>query len=533
MLGRRNSDAGDLGQPFMQCRREMIKRLRYHLSNIRKPLSREKQSNSGERAQPAAEGLSSTVAPKLYSRIFSSVFSFTLKSALVAACSVAVGIFIARLLGPTELGKFSLIITVSNTIGALIGLGLLQTLAKFIPQKLEINEKSELYTKSLTIVFLLFIVCAILYFVITTLLPVLPGEIKEVSFAFILLVGTGALLSINKGMLRGFGRFGLLPNLEAVQNLLPRIIALPILFYLVTSYKVVFYNVFFFQFLVLAITFYLLKPYLRVRGVRDLKIEKQVITFSLIMLGGSITYMLCTTVDTVLLRAMMNSEEVGYYAAGTQGPLVIQGMFLSPLAVPFLYYFSHPESAAETPNIIRYGTRVIGFAAGLVALVVFALADKLILFFLGADYSNSIAVLQIFSAHTFLLGILTFSAIYFLSINKPHIGVLIGLSSFAFNFIFDLILIPRMGASGAALASIIGQVISTMLYVAIMRRFGINLTVIFALFAMLGISFFASFRLYPSVGIPIYLLLGFVTRMITKQDIKNVYLVIKTRGKLE
>lgn len=496
-------------------------------------LSRLWQGGDNPRSFTTAES-TPTVSSELYSQIFKSVTSFTVKSALVAACGVVVGIFIYRLLGPTELGKLSLIITVSSTVGALLGLGLFDTLARFIPQKLETNEKSKLYTKALFIVSIVCIICAILYFIATALLPVLPQEIKEVRFGFILLIGITALLTINSGMLRGIGKFGLLPNLRALQELVPRIIALPILFYLVTSYEVVFYNVLFFQLLVLAITFYLLKPYLRIRAIRgakDLKIERQVIIFGLIMLGGSILYMLCKSVDIVLLRAMINPEEVGYYTAGTQVPFLISGMVLTPLATPLLYYFSHPESASETPNIIKYGTRVVGFAGGLISLLVLAFADRIILFFLGAEYVNSIPVLQIFSAQSFLVGILAFSGIYFLSINKPHISAIWLVSSvFALNFIFDLILIPRMGASGAALAQIIAQTITMVIYVALMKKFGISLTVVAILVVIFGLSFWASFELYPFLGIPIYLALGFITRMVTKKDIKDVYLMLKRRG---
>lgn len=502
---------------------------RYRLSNIRKRLNCGRRGNPDECAPPAVESLTPVEISKLYSQIFTSVAGFTFKTAFFTACGVVVSIFTYRLLGPAELGKLSLILTVSSTIGALLGLGFSETLAKFIPQKIAANDKSQFYTKSLAIVSLSFVVFALLYFAITTIFPILPHEIKEVRFAFLLLIGTYAVLGINNGMLRGIGKFNLLPNLGALKNLVPSIVALPILFYLIASYKVVFYNAFFFQFFTVAITFYLLKSHLKIKEVRDLKIERQVITFSLIMLGGSIVYMLCTTTNMVLLRVMMDSGKVGYYTAGTGIPIMLQGMFLSPLTVPFLYYFSHPESRAETQNIIRYGTRVIGFTAGIISLLIFALADKIILIFLGAQYSNSILVLQIFSTHTFLLGILTFSAVYFLSINKPHIGVLLGLLSFVLNFIFDLILIPYMGAAGAALAAIIGLAISLVVYIAIMRRFGVNLIFVFALATILGISFFVGFKMYVFLSIPLYLLLGIFTKMIRKGDIENMYRMLMQR----
>lgn len=499
------------------------------LINIRKSMNHGRRGNPDDCAQPIAKSLALAEISKLHSQIFISVAGFTFKTALFTAIGVVVGMLIYRSLGPTELGKLSLIVTVSSTVGMILGLGFCETLAKFIPQKIAANDKNQLYTKSLAIVSLSFVVFALLYFATTTIFPILPHEIKEVRFAFLLLIGTYAVLGINNGMLRGIGKFSLLPNLGALQNSVPGIVALPILFYLIASYKVVFYNVFFFQFLTVAITFYLLKSHLKIKEVRDLKIERQVITFSLIMLGGSITYMLCTTVNVVLLRAMMDAREVGYYTVGTSIPIMLQGMFLSPLTVPFLYYFSHPESRAETQNIIRYGTRIIGFTAGLISLLIFAFADKIILILLGAQYSNSILALQIFSTHTFLLGIFTFSGIYFLSINKPYIGVLLGLSSFVLNFIFDLILIPYMGAAGAALAAIIGLAVSLVVYIAIMRQFGVNLTFVFAMAAIFSISFFVGFKVYVFLAVPIYLLLGILTKMIRMDDIENMYGMLMPR----
>lgn len=277
-------------------------------------------------------------------------------------------------------------------------------------------------------------------------------------------------------------------------------------------------------------TFWILKKYLAVPR-NGLSIEKTVLTFSLSMALGSVAYLLTQTVDVILLRAMMDAKEVGYYSAGIRIPKLIQGMLLTPLQIPFLYYFSHPDSKKITRQIIEFGTKIIAFATGIGSLLLFTFADKIVLIVFGAPFENSINVLRIFSAHFFLLGFFTFVGPFFLSIKKPLVPVFLGLLGFAVNLIFDLILIPYWGAAGAALAGIICILAEMFVYLALMeKKYSIRISPkSLCLLILFGLSILVGMKVSVFLSMPVFVAACLALKIVDIEDLKKMAALIKEK----
>lgn len=186
---------------------------------------------------------------KIYSEILRSTAKFTSMKFVVTFLAALLSIITVRLLGPTELGKLSLTTQIAGVAGMFLGVGLTSTLAKFIPEKVRIEEKGDLYSKCLILILLLFLTLAGLFLILSFFFPLLPPEIKEVKIAFIIFIGISALYSVNTGMFKGIGKFNLLPKLDVLQSLVPKIITIALLYFWLRSFKIPFYNVFFLTFL--------------------------------------------------------------------------------------------------------------------------------------------------------------------------------------------------------------------------------------------------------------------------------------------
>jgi len=104
---------------------------------------------------------------------------------------------------------------------------------------------------------------------------------------------------------------------------------------------------------------------------------------------------------------------------------------------------------------VEEGTKIIGLFFGLLAMLFFAFADLLIYFLFGTMYSESILVMRTYSLWLFFLSLQIFFNSLLLAINKLISGTLVLFGFCIMNFILNILLIPKLGAFGAALSSVI------------------------------------------------------------------------------
>ena len=104
------------------------------------------------------------------------------------------------------------------------------------------------------------------------------------------------------------------------------------------------------------------------------------------------------------------------------------------------------------------------------ALIIVALAEWLIRTLLGPGYSASVPVLQAFTGIVFILGNQTFLGPYFYGIHRPLVPLLFGIGGFVLMFALDLVLIPKFGPVGAALAEVLAAVAQSLVYVGVMQH---------------------------------------------------------------
>jgi O-antigen/teichoic acid export membrane protein len=263
---------------------------------------------------------------------------------------------------------------------------------------------------------------------------------------------------------------------------------------------------------------YLLRNTLRAPSV---EFERTEIIFARTVLVGDIIRVLVNTINLYLIRAYMEPADVGIYAAGVRFTRMMEMLVLSPVAVPLLYYFSHPDSAHMKERIVRRGTRVVGAVMGLAALVLVVLAEPVVRIFLGEAYVGSADVARIYASHALGLGMLILVIPFYSSINKPHYTVMQGVLTFVVNLVLALILIPRYGPQGAAAAAVAAILVTVLAANVFLRlRFSIHgLSVVVRLFFLYGVSYaLVEFGL-PFVGIGLYAALVVPLGLIRRDDL--------------
>ncbi len=157
--------------------------------------------------------------------------------------------------------------------------------------------------------------------------------------------------------------------------------------------------------------------------------------------------------DTFILAIFSSPVMVGFYniAVGMAERLWI----VSSAPTTLMFPKAAAGVEAETVNLTaRLGRQVIIFSL-VGAVVMAALAWPVIVLFYGREFLPALVPLFILLPGIVLLGFGRVVGAHLFGSGKPHYGAKISLIALALTVVLDLILIPRIGIIGAALASTI------------------------------------------------------------------------------
>jgi len=466
-----------------------------------------------------------------YSEIFSSTSKYSSLRIILFAVSYVFYILITRLLGPQEFGKLALLIQLGTEIGTVLVIGLPMALTRFIPEMKLKKDRSILFSKSLNVSLIIFLGFSIIYFTVTYFFRnYIPEEIiqaKYFLFAFILIIG---MVKLGIGMLSGLGSFISGTVFDGSTHIIWRLISFLILiFFTYRQFRLIFSVNVIVHFVVMVIIFLVLRNYFVLSGF---KIDSKIIKFSITVMASQIIFALIAVMDPLLIRIMLDSSsEVGFYYAGTRIPLLFQTLFFAPLAIPFLYYFSRPDSTFKIKEtIVKFGTKMLTIIFAVISLLVYSFADKFILLFFGREYSNSIIVLQIFSFTLFFIALEVFSTPYFLSVKKPFIPLILGAVYLVLVITLNFIFIPIFKSAGPAISALCGLGVRITMYLVLLKKQKINFIKTYLILSgILAASVVIDIFILSYTGVFIFIVLVFLTRMITVNDIKRMFSIIRKR----
>ncbi len=168
--------------------------------------------------------------------------------------------------------------------------------------------------------------------------------------------------------------------------------------------------------------------------------------------------------DKLMLKQMINEAEIGYYS--TALTLCSMWCFILSAVIDSAYPSimeaakAQNESLFQRRNVQLYA--IVFYLSVFVSLCFTVLARPLISIMYGASYFPAAAPLRIVTWYTAFsyLGVARNAWI----VSKERQKYLFGIyaSSAVANVILNYLLIPSMGASGAAIASLIAQVLTTL-----------------------------------------------------------------------
>lgn len=382
-------------------------------------------------------------------------------------------IIIMRYISQSEFGFFSICIVVVNIMALLSGLGFQRALPGYISCQIGMKEFSKAWSStvaSFRITFFLSICFALLLFLqadfISQLLhkPRLTETIKILALTLPLIALINLLVSHLRAVQEVRGRIFFQDTLRPFACIM---LVLMVVF-LGLSYTWVLWA----YALGFLITFIALLFYTKRRIPEFIPtdkyspVSKEIVLFSLPLLGSGIIGQIVTWTDTLFLGYFETAQAVGLYNGALRAAHLIP-VILASAGFIYLPVVSRLYSENDLENIGKIYATVTKWVFVItlpIFLYMFLYPEFLLGLFFGSKYSGAGTVLQILSLGFFVHIICGPNAMTSISFGKTKINLLCLSIASVVNVILNIILIPMYGITGAAIASCFSIVLSNLLF---------------------------------------------------------------------
>ncbi|NCC70015.1 flippase [bacterium] len=291
---------------------------------------------------------------------------------------------------------------------------------------------------------------------------------------------------------------------------------------------------------IIAITFTFLFSLYFLRKETDFKFDKNIswkffktmFIMAIPFAATGICTKLYSSIDTVLISAMINDTSVAWYQAAYK---IVFALYFIPNAIgaaifpAFSNYFHNDK---ERLNITyEKSFLILSIMSIPMGFGLYILAKPIILL-IYPDYLPTIPVLEAFSFIFFFLFLNVPSGLILSSCNKQILNTRNSFLSMTINIILNIILIPRYQITGAAIASVI-----SFIFLFIINTYGANkiininikkilsnvLKILIASFIMSLFTYFSHINLFLNIAISaiIYFVMLLVLKVLTKNQIQS------------
>jgi stage V sporulation protein B len=460
---------------------------------------------------------------------------------------------VGRMLGPSDYGRYGIVITLTTMVIILIGNGIPTAMSKYISEIFESNPPLVRVIKKQSII-LQSIVIGIITLVFFLSAPLIAGLLNDPSLTSLFristwIIPTFAMASFYFSYYTGLHEFNIQSFLKILRSIFKVlfIIGLAYLYRVpgsINGYTVSTLALFLVG---LAIDKYKITPKLKTRET-ELNIKPQKLKFNWRVLVNYawqiviffLAYELLISIDLYLVKGILKNDYLTgiYNASLTLGRLPYYIFYaLTVILLPVISKTTYEKNAVRTAAIINQSIRIMLVLLVPSVILMNVFAGPLVRLFYSSRYADAGYPMSI------LVWGVGFLTIYYVlcfvmsgagKVKKPMIISIIGL---IINTILNYILINKYGIIGSAVATTISSVIITVIMLREIRvDFGVVINLKSALkIALAGTSIYAIslalpggkniFMLWSVILFAIYLLILYILKEIKKEDItilKNI-----------
>lgn len=388
--------------------------------------------------------------------------ALAIAQAITMVLGLVFAISIARSIGDVEFGKLGFAQSFTGILVIFADMGLSTVTIR------EIARQKELTSKYLGNIFLIKLILSMVTFALIALIINLMHYPTD-TITVVYLIGISSILSILSALSRSIFRAFEKMEFEAFFNIGKSIVTTGIgIVVLFSGYGLI--AIAFVYLLagiidLFATSIVVIKKFANPKLEVDFSFWKKIIPLALPFSLTAFIGLIYTQIDIVMLSVMVGDAPVGWYKAACV-------LVFSLLAIPdILGYAVFPVmsrfyiSSRDTLKAMLEKLAKYLFIIGLpMAVGTILLADRIILHLYGEGFSHSIIALQILSLYLPLRCINTATGHLLSSINKEPLHAFSIMIAAVTNIVLNLFLIPKFNFVGAAIATVLTEVVLFTLY---------------------------------------------------------------------
>lgn len=406
-------------------------------------------------------------------RYFKNTSWMMLEQLLRIIAGLFVGIWVARYLGPQQFGLFSYAIAFTAIFAGVAKLGLDGIIVR---ELINHPEKKDLY---LGTAFWLKVIGAIIVIgLIAIIVPFTNNDAMTNMFIFII---AGGVVFQSFEVVEFYFQSQVLAKVVSICKIIQLTLSSLIKIYLVISEAelIAFVLITIFDVISLAICYFIAyKLQERESFYRqfDRTVAKGFIKDSWPLILSSVVVMVYMRIDQVMIKEMLGEYEVGIYSAAVR---LSEAFYFIPMLItasifPAILNARKHNQELYRQRLQRLYTFLVWLALSL-ALITTFLSEWLILSLFGEMYQSAsqVLIVHVWSAVFVFLGV-AFSK-YLIVENLTKLDFQRTLLGAISNVVFNLLLIPAYGVVGAAIATLLAQIITNLMYDLLDRRLHLQL----------------------------------------------------------
>lgn len=458
-------------------------------------------------------------------RITANFLSLISSQIISRIIQLVIFVYLARILGKGDFGIFSFGLAFAFLFVIIADFGL----STLIVREVSRNKKSA--SKYLSNSIIIKLLLSVITFVSAYLFLNIAGYSEEVKTIAYIMLGFTLLQSfteIHYAIFRAFERM----HYDAFIKILRMLILAGAIFYLIkNNYGLLALSLAFLatEVIVLIIAFFITHTrFIKISFEFDYNFSKKLLKKSSLFCLSLVFSSLYMYIDVIMLSKMRSTTEVGIYSAATT---IIIALIFIPLMYgntiyPVLsrFYIASKESLKLAYEKSFKYMLIIGLP---IAAGIYIFSDKIILLLYGKAYIESAIVLSILSGYLFLKFLNPITGFTLMAINRQRSRLFSQGLSALLNIILNLILIPLYGFIGAAVATLITEIIFFIAYTSFIIHYGFKFKFILSfiykpVIAVAVMVFLVSFigNLFLAIisGAFIYFIVLLALRIVDKQD---------------
>ncbi|MBI2578472.1 MAG: flippase [Candidatus Aenigmarchaeota archaeon] len=391
--------------------------------------------------------------------------------------STLLRVYLARNLSVED---FGLLYAVLSAVGFLVvfkDIGFSSAMTRFIAQFRAKNDsesiKSVIYSVIAMQLFLALIFSSVFFVLSPYLASAFFKSAKAETIIFPILVSFifGVFVSLQY-VLQGLGKIELYSLVEPFRNIITLAFAVVLLpmGLLGVSYSYLFSTIA----LTIILFLMILKsfPFFSVKGHFDRKLTKEIVDFGKPLFFSNIGGVFLGYADTIMITAFLSVSDVGLYQVALPTSQILW-VLLGSVSIVILPIVSELWAKGDAATISRILSLMLKFSfivAIPFVITIVAFPEVIITMLFGSKYAGASTALQILAINSIFYTVFSVTSISIIGIGKTRENMRIVLTLSAANILINLLLIPSVGITGAAVATLVSYFIGTVLAVSYLKK---------------------------------------------------------------